>query len=187
MNAFKTAFTRPAFTGLMWLVIRFYVGYEFLTAGWEKIESGKWIGGDGISAFLKGALAKNTGAHPEVQGWYVDLVKNVFMPNATLFSTLVALGEVVVGVALILGIFTKFAALSGAVMNLAFVSAGVSSSNPQLIAFQVAMLFAGAGVAFYGIDRYLLPYLKHFFTTASVSEKKLRPGIGTLPAPRPVR
>src|SRR6476660_2839017 len=92
----KTVFTKPIYTGLFWLVLRVYVGYEFLTAGMEKWESGKWLGantGGAIAGFLKGGLTKSTGAHPEVQSWYVGLTNNVFLPNATLFANLVALGE----------------------------------------------------------------------------------------------
>jgi thiosulfate dehydrogenase [quinone] large subunit len=159
METIKTVFTNPRYTGLFWLVLRLFVGYEFLTAGWDKLMSGSWVGQNAIGGFMKGALGKATGAHPEVQGWYVDLVNNVFLPNAALFSTLVVLGEVLVGLALIGGIFTKFAAGSGAVMNLAFLGAGTSSSNPQMLVMQVAMVFGGLGVAYYGIDRFLMPFL----------------------------
>ena len=165
VNTFRAAFTKPAYTGLLWLVLRVFVGYEFFSAGWEKLEGGKWLGGDGssIAGFLKGGLGKATGPHPEVQGWYVDLTKNVFLPNAALFQNLVVLGEVLVGLALIFGVFTKFSAVSGALMNLAFVSAGTSSSNPTMLVFQVAMVFGGLGVGYYGIDYFLIPALKKAF------------------------
>jgi thiosulfate dehydrogenase [quinone] large subunit len=108
-----------------------------------------------------GALTKAaTGEHPEVQSWYVDLINGVFLPNAALFSTLVAVGEVLVGLALLFGIFTKFAAVNGAIMNIAFLAAGTSSSNPQMLVMQVAMVFGGVGVAYYGIDYFLMPLLK---------------------------
>jgi hypothetical protein len=54
---------------------------------------------------------------------------------------------------------TKFAAFWGAVMNFSFVATGVSSANPPMMVLQVAMIFAGAGVAYYAADRFLLPYL----------------------------
>ncbi len=55
-----------------------------------------------------------------MQSWYGQLVQDVFLPNATLFSYLVAFGKVLVGVALIIGLFTHFATLMGLLMNLAF-------------------------------------------------------------------
>jgi len=169
VNTFHTAFTTPAYTGLLWLAIRIFVAYEFISAGLEKWESGKWLGvgtGGAIAGFLKGGLAKATGAHPEVQPWYTDLTKNVFLPNADLFANLVAIGEVFVGTALLIGIFTRFAALCGATMNLAFLAAGTSSSNPQMLLFQVAILFGGAGVTYYAVDHFLMPYLGKVTTKA---------------------
>ena len=181
-EAFGQAFGAARYTGLFWLVLRLFVGYEFLVAGWDKVASGKSVGGNAIGGFLQGALKKAaTGEHPEVQGWYVDLVNGVFLPNAVLFSTLVALGEVLVGVALILGIFTKFSALSGAVMNVAFLAAGTSSSNPQMLVMEVAMIFGGAGVAFYGIDHFLMPYLRNLFNIEGEPEKAGVPSQGSLP------
>jgi len=144
--------------------------------------SGSWVGQNAIGGFMKGALGKATGAHPEVQGWYVDLVNNVFLPNAALFSTLVVLGEVLVGLALIFGIFTKFAAGSGAVMNLAFLGAGTSSSNPQMLVMQVAMVFGGLGVAYYGIDRFLMPFLARSLRFGQAARQT-----AALQTPRPVR
>jgi thiosulfate dehydrogenase [quinone] large subunit len=160
-STIKTVFTKAEYTGLFWLVLRVFVGYEFLSAGIDKVASGKWLGQNAIGGFMKGALTKAaTGEHPEVQSWYVDLINGVFLPNAALFSTLVALGEVLVGLALLFGIFTKFAAVNGAIMNIAFLAAGTSSSNPQMLVMQVAMVFGGVGVAYYGIDYFLMPLLK---------------------------
>ncbi len=45
-----------------------------------------------------------------VQEWYAIIVRDVFIPNAALFSYLMAFGELLVGIALILGIFTRFSA-----------------------------------------------------------------------------
>jgi thiosulfate dehydrogenase [quinone] large subunit len=195
MNTIKTVFTKPAYTGLFWLVLRVFVGYEFLSAGIEKIESGKWLGAGGgaaISGFLKGGLAKATGAHPEVQDWYVGLVNNVFLPNAAIFANMVAIGETLVGIALIFGVLTKFAAFWGAVMNFTFLAAGTSSSSPQMLVIEIAMIFAGAGVAYYGIDFVLMPFAKKVlgigkpiaqYEPATPGAQPIR---GSLPTPRPV-
>ena len=73
-----------------------------------------------VAGFLKGVIAKSALApgfdpiktpHPAVNEWYAYLAQNVFLPNAALFSYLVAFGEVAIGVALILGVLTRFSAL----------------------------------------------------------------------------
>ena len=122
--------TRPEITGAAWLLARLWVGWQFLEAGWAKTfgpEQALWIGdqaGTAVHGFLSfalqlapgGALA---GEHPEVNGWFASMIRHVFLPNAEAFGYLVAWGELLVGLALIGGIFTRFAAAMGLTMNLA--------------------------------------------------------------------
>jgi thiosulfate dehydrogenase [quinone] large subunit len=163
----------PKYTGIAWLVVRLWLGYEWLTAGIEKAfgeGSAAWVGpkaGTAVTGFLNGAIAKSALApgfdpvknpHPAVQEWYASLVQNYFLPNATAFSYLVAYGEVLVGIALIVGIFTHFAALMGALMNLSYLLAGTVSTNPQLLVLGLTIaLVGGIAVGYYGIDYFARP------------------------------
>lgn len=89
---------------------------------------------------------------------YADLVQNYFLPNAALFSYLVTAGEILVGVALIVGLFTRFAALMGVLMNLAYLFAGTTSTNPQMVVVGMAVLLAGGiAVSYYGLDTFARP------------------------------
>ncbi len=163
MDTLKKIFTQRNFTGLPWLLIRLFVGYEWVTAGWEKLNSSAWVGDkvpSGIHGFLTGALTKTSGAHPTVFGWYGDFINNVALPNEVALSYMVAFGETLVGVALIIGLFSKWAAFWGLTMNLAFYLAGSTSSNGYMMVAEMAMLFGGLGVSFYGLDTYVLPFLK---------------------------
>lgn len=57
----------------VWLILRIYIGWEWLQAGLTKISSSLWTGdkaGMALQGFLKGALKKSTGEHPDVSGWY---------------------------------------------------------------------------------------------------------------------
>ncbi len=152
-------------TGVLWLLLRLWLGYAWLKAGLPKVfgdKSEAWVGdkaGAAVSGFLKGALARAEGDSPQVQAWYADFVREIALPNAKLFSYLVAYGEVLVGVALILGLVTHFAASMGIVMNLAYLFAGTISKNPQMLVAEAAIVFAGIAAGYYGIDRYLMPYL----------------------------
>jgi thiosulfate dehydrogenase [quinone] large subunit len=169
MNALQ----QPKYAGILWLIARLWLGYEWLMAGIEKVwgeGSAVWVGpkaGTAVTGFLNGAIAKSplapgfdpaTNAHPAVQEWYATLAQNYFLPNATLFSYLVAYGEVLVGIALILGIFTHFSALMGVLMNLAYLFAGTTSTNPQLLVVgMLVVLVGGVAVGYYGLDRFLRP------------------------------
>jgi thiosulfate dehydrogenase [quinone] large subunit len=60
MNALQN----PRVTGIAWLVVRVYLGYEWLMGGFEKVfgeGNAVWIGnkaGTAVAGFLKGAIAK---------------------------------------------------------------------------------------------------------------------------------
>jgi thiosulfate dehydrogenase [quinone] large subunit len=146
----------------LWLVIRVYVGWQWLEAGWAKFNNPAWIGpsaGTAITGFFKGALAKTAGAHPDVSGWYGAFIQNFAMPNAHTFSYLITFGEIAVGVGLILGIFTGIAAFFGSFMNLNFLFAGTVSVNPLLFVLQLFLILGWRIAGWIGVDRYLLPYL----------------------------
>lgn len=146
----------------LWTLLRLYVGYEWLMAGWHKISGGGWVGdnaGAAVTGFLKGALAKTGGEHPDVSGWYGAFIQNVALPNAALFSHMVAFGEVFVGIALILGLFTGVAAFFGGLMNANFLLAGTLSSNPVLFILATWLVLGWRVAGWIGLDRWALPRL----------------------------
>ncbi len=162
----EPAFSRALFGGTraawLWLIIRLYVGYEWLIAGWAKVNNPAWAGseaGGAIKGFLMGALKKASGEHPDVQGWYAGLIQNFVLPHAATFSHLVAFGELLVGVALILGIFTGIAAFFGTFMNLNYLLAGTVSINPILFILQLFLILAWRVAGWFGFDRWILPAL----------------------------
>lgn len=142
------------------LIFRLYLGYKWFTSGWGKVTGG----GFDASGFLQGAVAKSTGEHPSVQGWWATFLEAVAIPNSGLFSFLVMWGEVLVGIALILGLFTTFASLMGAVMNFAFLFSGTISINPQMLLLTLFVLVAGRNAGRYGLDYYINPYLSKKFS-----------------------
>ena len=146
----------------LWLVIRFYVGFVWLEAGWAKLHSPAWTGeasGKALSGFIKGALAKTVGEHPDVQGWYAWFLKSVILPNAGSWSHAVAWGELLIGIALILGALVGIAAFFGLFMNFNFLLAGAVSVNPILAIFSLFLVLAWKAAGYYGLDRILLPVL----------------------------
>ena len=72
-------------------------------------------------------------------------------------------GEVLVGIALMLGIFTTFATLMGLTMNFAFLFSGTISTNPQMVIMGMLILVAGHNAAKIGLDRWVIPFLKQQF------------------------
>lgn len=156
---FLFADTRVAW---VWLLLRLYVGYIWIMAGWEKATGGAWIGaqaGTALHGFLEGAIAKASGANPAVQGWYAWFIASVAFPHVVLFSYLVTFGELAVGAGLILGAFTGIAAFFGAFMNLNYLFAGTVSVNPLLLLIELFLILAWRNAGWLGLDRWLLPRL----------------------------
>lgn len=146
---------RIAFT-----VLRVWLGIQWIEAGLHKLGSAAWTGanaGAGLAGFVNGSVAKAAGEHPAVQGWYAGFLKAVVLPNATLFGYTVAWGETLVGIGLILGTFTGFAALAGAFMNLNFMLAGSTSSNPILYTAAIVILAGLAYTQYFALDAYVRP------------------------------
>ncbi|OJI08872.1 MAG: DoxX family protein [Candidatus Vogelbacteria bacterium CG22_combo_CG10-13_8_21_14_all_37_9] len=157
----KFLFSNPKFAWF-WLIVRVYVGWIWLVAGWEKVINPVWTGpeaGKALGGFVQGALNKTTGAHPDVQTWYASFLQNAVLPYTDIWSNVVAYGELLVGLGLILGCLTGIAAFFGFFMNLNYLLAGTVSLNPVLLILTLGLILAWRIAGYWGLDRYLLPTL----------------------------
>lgn len=146
----------------LWLLLRLYVGWQWIVAGYEKVTSPLWVGpkaGVALQGFLHGAVAKSVGLHPDVSFWYAYFLQHMVIPNSQSFSMVVAYGEFLVGVALILGIFTGIAAFFAGFMNMNYLFAGTVSINPLLFLCELFLILAWRVAGWYGLDRWILPLL----------------------------
>lgn len=146
----------------VWLVLRVYVGWEWVSAGLEKVSSPLWVGsraGTALQGFLSGALTKAAGSNPAVSSWYAFFVSNVALRHLVLFSYLVSFGELAVGLGLVLGIFVGIASFFGAFMNFNYLFAGTVSINPLLLFIELFLILAWRTAGWWGGDRWLLPVL----------------------------
>ena len=146
----------------IWLVVRLYVGWQWLSEGIEKAQTPAWIGdhaGAFLTVWVTRALTKTAGPHPDVQGWYGWFLSAIVLPNAATWSYIVTFGEITVGAALILGLFTGIAAFFGTTMNASYLLAGTVSVNPILFALATLLVLAWKTAGWWGLDRYLLPAL----------------------------
>ncbi len=154
---FAFADTRTAW---FWFLLRLYAGYEWFSAGVEKLGSPAWTGphaGAAIGGFVSGALRKTAGTHPDVTGWYADFLRSFVLPHAATWSWLVALGEIAVGIGLVLGLLTGIAAFFGGLMNANYLLAGTVSTNPTLFILATWLVLAWRVAGYWGLDRWVLP------------------------------
>ena len=149
--------------GLFWLPIRLLVGVSFLDAGLHKLSDPAWTqGGAALLGYWQHAVEiPNAPARPAITyDWYRDFLQQLINAHAEpWFAWLVLLGEIGIGIGLILGILTGIAAFFGALMNMSFLLAGSGSTNPILFTFGIGLMLAWKVAGYYGVDRYLLPAL----------------------------
>ena len=149
----------------LWLVVRFYVGFAWLEGGLHKVVDEKWSYGNGaaILGYWKGAVAIPAQGAPKINeeyGWYRDFLTMLIDGNAhTWFAPLIAWGELLVGVGLIVGGLVGIAAFFGALMNMSFMLAGSASTNPVLFFLAVLLMLGWQVAGYYGADRFILPII----------------------------
>ena len=171
---FLFADTRMAW---LWLIVRVYVGFQWLAAGVDKLTGysitpgssfGTHVGdswiftshlGAAITGFAKGGIAQASGAHPAVQGWYSWFLQNIVIPGAGFWAYVVTFGEVLVGLGLIFGVLTGIAAFFGVFMNMNFLLSGAVSINPIIGGLAMFLILAWRIAGYWGVDRWLLPLL----------------------------
>jgi thiosulfate dehydrogenase [quinone] large subunit len=88
------------------------------------------------------------------------------------FAKLVAVGELLVGIALILGIFVGIAAFFGGLMNFNYMLAGTTSTNPMLFLLAVLLMLAWKTAGYWGLDRFALRWLGTPWKPGDIFHKK---------------
>jgi thiosulfate dehydrogenase [quinone] large subunit len=145
----------------LWLIVRLYVGYAWLSSGWGKFNNPAWWSGEALKGFWTNAVAiPATGAPKITYGWYRDFVQYMLDQGwYTWFGPLIIVGELAVGLGLVLGLLTGIAAFFGALMNWNFMLAGAASTNPVLFTLAILLMGAWKVAGWLGVDRWLLPRL----------------------------
>lgn len=149
----------------LWFIVRLYLGYEFFMAGWAKLASPAWFGegaGAALTGYIQGALAKTGGLHPDVQMWYASFLRDTVLPNVTGWSNAVVVGELAIGLGLLVGLLTGVAAFFAFFMAFNFMLAGTVSLNPILMLAAITLMSARRVAGWWGLDRWARPFLKKY-------------------------
>jgi thiosulfate dehydrogenase [quinone] large subunit len=147
---------------LLWLPIRIWLGWQWLGSGWGKLNNPKWMEtGEALKGFWTNAVAiPEAGRPPITFDWYRAFIQGMLDAQAyTWFAKLVTVGEVLIGIGLILGAFTGIAAFFGGFMNWNFMMAGSASSNPLLFVAAVGLILAWKVAGHIGADFFLLRWI----------------------------
>jgi len=160
MRKFLSSFTQEKTYLGFFALLRFFLGFSFLKAGWGKYLSG-YLDPSPASVPLAGVLNFwLTGASPMPAGWYREFIEGIVLPNVHLFGILVCLGELTAGALLLTGLCTRLAGLLGAflALNFFFASGHLGPShalvNQTFVAASLLLMLAAAGRA-WGLDWFL--------------------------------
>jgi thiosulfate dehydrogenase [quinone] large subunit len=146
----------------LWLLARLYVGYSWLSHGLEKVSNPAWIQtGEALRGFWQNAVAIPEAGRPLIAfDWYRTFLQSMLDAQAYVwFAKLIVVGELLIGLALLLGMFTGIAAFAGGFMNWNFMMAGSASTNPVLFTLSILLILAWKTAGWIGLDRWLLPLL----------------------------
>ncbi len=146
----------------LWLPLRIWLGWQWIDASMHKINSPAWVQtGDALKGFWSGIVVVPAEGRPAIAfDWYRNFIQAMLDAGTyTWFGKVVAYGELLVGIALIIGAFTGIAAFFGALMNWNFMMAGSASSNPMLFIIAVFIILAWKVAGHFGADYYLLRWL----------------------------
>jgi thiosulfate dehydrogenase (quinone) large subunit len=148
---------------VLWLVVRVYVGYQWLSSGWGKLFNPAWMtNGEALKGFwARAVVIPDAPARPVIAfDWYRAFIQGLLDGGVHVwFAKFVVIGEILIGIALILGLFTALAAFFGGFMNWNFMMAGTASTNPVLFTLSVLLILAWKTAGWWGLDRFILPML----------------------------
>ncbi|MBV9120325.1 MAG: DoxX family membrane protein [Chloroflexi bacterium] len=168
----EPAFARFIFSdpkmSVFWLIVRVYVGWQWLVAGWGKFsgeEAGWWgpSAGKGMAGFVNGAINNATVAKPTVLPGYAWFLTHFVLPFTAVWSYAITVGEILVGLGLIFGLFTGVAAFFGGLMNVDYLfagSLGTGAVNPPLFVLATGLVLAWRVAGYIGLDYFALPLIE---------------------------
>lgn len=160
-NFIKQLFNNPRFS-VIWLAVRVWLGMQWIDAASHKINNPAWTEtGAALKGYWTNAVTIPETGRPAITfGWYRDFLQTLIDAEAyTWFAKLVAYGELIIGIALIVGAFVGIAAFFAGFMNWNFMMAGSASSNPLLFVAAVGLILSWKIAGYIGADYFLLNLL----------------------------
>ena len=146
-----------------WLIVRVWLGLQWIEAGSHKISDPGWVQtGEALKKYWAGAVAiPAPPARPAISfDWYRSFLQFLLDTQSyTWFAKLVAYGEVLIGIGLIVGAFVGIAAFFGALMNWNFIMAGSASTNGFLLLLAIGVMLAWKIAGYFGADYVLLRWI----------------------------
>jgi len=158
---------------------RIYVGLVFATAGVRQLEeAAPWVtAGQHWPDAVRDQLAK---WEPHSATWYHPILTQLLVPHVDTIAPLIAWANVLIGMALVLGVGTRLVAILGLVLLLNYMAAAggrlyFPGPTAAYTALLLALVLAGAG-QMWSVDAALArrwPRASAWWSSASLSGPRL--------------
>ena len=138
-----------------WLALRVWLGVMWIQAGWAKL----W--GAENTAFLhhNGAGVAGFATHAKpAYTWWGSFLHSFVVPNSGWIGVLVAVSELVIGVALVAGLFTRIAALGSLALLFTYVMSGTASVCAFYALVAIVILTMWKTASWIGVDGLIAGY-----------------------------
>ena len=113
----------------------------------------RWAKGFASAGIAGSTAGQGSGAS---YGWWAAVLHDFVVPNASWIAKFISIGEILIGVALILGLFTGAAAFAGLLLNLTYMFTGSAGVNPMFMILEILLILAWRNAGLIGLDRIVL-------------------------------
>ena len=169
----NTLFNDKRFS-ILWLAVRVWLGWQWIQASLHKLSSPDWmVTGNALKGFWMGAVKVPTEGRPAIAyDWYRNFLQYMIDTQAyTWFAKVVAVSEMLFGIALIAGLFVGLTAFLAGFMNWNFIMAGSASVNGVFFGLAVLLVLAWKIAGYIGLDYFILPRVGDLWTQTKAVEK----------------
>jgi thiosulfate dehydrogenase [quinone] large subunit len=160
---------------LGWTAMRVWLGVMWIQAGSAKLwgaEAAGFIHNNG--AGVAGFATHGTPAY----SWWGSFLHSFVVPNAGSIGILVAVGEYAIGIALVAGLFTRFAALGSLALLFTYVMSGTASVCAFYALFAIVILVMWRTSSWIGADGLIAAYrARHPHLLSSRLHVSHKPGV----------
>jgi thiosulfate dehydrogenase [quinone] large subunit len=164
---------------VVWTAMRVWLGIMWIQAGKAKL----W--GSESAGFMhhNGAAVAGFATHgSSAYTWWHSFLTGFVVPNSGAIGVLVAVAELAIGIALVLGLFTRLAALASLGLLFTYVMSGTASVCAFYALFAIVILTMWRTASWLGVDGLWASYRSHHH----VPRLHVPWGPGSTPAVTPI-
>jgi thiosulfate dehydrogenase [quinone] large subunit len=151
-----------------------FFGWQWMEASLHKLSNPAWMQtGEALKGFWMGAVQVPAEGRPPIAfDWYRGFLQAMLDAQAyTWFAKVIAVSELLIGIALIAGIFVGLTAFFGGFMNWNFIMAGSASVNGVFFGLAVLLVLAWKIAGYIGLDYFILPRVGDLWSRTTSVEK----------------